>query len=102
MAKDNLNVDTDSLTTYATYLMNCKTNLNALLNDLNSKMGTITNGWSDSDGQQFKNSFSKFIKEAKKISDEAYKLGKYAKSESSKYNTAVNDALRKFGDISGE
>lgn len=102
MAKDNLNVDTDSLTSYANYLIGCRTSLNTLLNDLNSKMGTITNGWSDTDGQQFKTSFSRFIKEAKKISDEAYNLGIYAKGESSKYNNAVNEALRKFGDKSGE
>jgi WXG100 family type VII secretion target len=97
MATDKLSVDTDSLTEYASYLINCKKKLNDQLTDLNNKMDTLTAGWTDDDGKSFSQAFSKFITEARKITDETGKIGEYAKKESKKYNTAVNTALREFG-----
>ena len=97
MDTSRLNVNTESLTTYANYLIESKTNLNNKLDELNNCMSTITTGWNDTDGHNFASSFSSFIKEARKISDEAGKLGDFAKKESEKYDAAVNRAIRKFG-----
>ncbi len=97
MAKNSLNVDTTELSKYANYLIDSETKLNDCLDNLDLMMSTITNGWKDDDGIKFKDSFTKFIAEARKISDETGKLGKFAKGESGNYETAVNTALRAFG-----
>ena len=97
MGKNTLKVDTSQLLDYATYLINTETELNKCLDNLDAMMSTITNGWKDDDGKEFKTSFSKFIVEAKKISDETGKLGKFAKGESANYESAINTALRTFG-----
>ncbi len=93
-----LKVDTELLSTYGAYLENLKTTLDDLLDSLNTQMASITNGWSDNDGIAFKEKFSDFVKESKKISDEINELGKYAKTEASKYDTILAESIVMMGE----
>lgn len=93
-----LDVDTDMLATYGTYLKNLKTTLDNSLDSLETQMALITEGWSDNDGAAFQTKFSSFVKESKKISDEMSGLGQYATTEASKYDTILEESVRMMGE----
>lgn len=93
-----LNVDTEMLQTYGTYLEGLRTTLDGLLDTLNTEMTSITNGWKDKDGEAFKSKFSGFITESKKISEEINSLGTYAKAEASKYDTILSESIKMMGE----
>lgn len=98
MAKSGLNVDTGQLNEYGDYLITSKDTIEELLNNLDSKMGTITNGWKDSDGAAFKEKFSSFIKDAKVIDVEIEELGQFAKKNASQYDAILNESIQEMGD----
>lgn len=93
-----LNVDTELLLTYGNYLEGLRTTLDELLDNLNTEMSSITNGWQDSDGASFKDKFSSFITESKKISEEINSLGTYAKEEATKYDAILSESIKLMGE----
>lgn len=94
---NTLHVDTEMLSAYGTYLEGLKKTLDDSLDSLERQMALITEGWSDNDGAAFQTKFSDFIKESKKISDEISGLGKYAKTEASKYDTILAESIKMMG-----
>lgn len=93
-----LNVDTEMLATYGTYLKSLKTTLDNSLDSLETQMASITEGWSDTDGAAFNTKFSSFVKESRKISAEMSGLGQYATTEASKYDTILAESIRMMGE----
>ncbi len=92
-----LDVDTEKLATFGSYLVQCDEKLIELLGALDTQMSSITNGWADPNGAAYKDKFSAFITESKAISAELNALGTFAVSEAAKYDTILSTALSKMG-----
>ena len=86
-------VDTDELSNYSAYLKENKGKLVDLLSNLKTEMSSITNGWSDQDGAEFKSKFDKFISEAEKINTELETLSSFASKENEVYQAILSECL---------
>ena len=88
---DSLKVNTETLTEYGNYLKSSVTTLDAKLGALDTNNSSVTNSWLDEVGTMYKDKFSSFINDAKKINVEIEKLANYALDISSRYETILQD-----------
>lgn len=93
-----LQVDSEQLASYGTYLIGAKESLDTLLDSLNTQMSKITDGWTDDDGAAFASKFATFISDAKNIGVDIETLGKFAGSEAAKYDQILADSLAMMGE----
>ncbi len=93
-----LNVDSEQLASYGSYLIGAKESLDTLLDSLNTQMSKVTAGWTDEDGVAFAGKFATFIAEAKNIGVDIENLGKFATSEASKYDEILANCITGMGE----
>ena len=91
---DSFFANTDEMDQYAAYLKENKGKLVDLLSNLKTEMSSITNGWADKDGEEFKGKFNNFLAEAEKINTELDTLANFATGESGIYKSILEESLR--------
>ena len=92
-SSSDLIVDTDKLASYGSYLVTTGGELSALMDALNTAMGTIKDGWGDEAGAALIADFNSFITDAKNISTKMATAGTFAQGEAAKYDTILSASL---------
>ena len=91
IASEGLLVDTEQLSILGEKFTT--TELGEQLTYLENKMSTIQNSWLDAEGTHFSQTFSSFIRDAQKITEEIKSLGDFASKMSLKYEEILTSKL---------
>lgn len=94
---DGLKVDFTQLSELGNYLKNA--DFDSDFEKLNKEMSQITTSWFDLEGEQFKNVFESFVKDAKKISDCVDSLGEFSTNMSKEYEASLVDYTAKMKEV---